>query len=60
MLFPNCLVQHELQMLARVSLRDVALGRNKYLIVTSDAFLLQNNRTLCTAIVMEKDTKAMR
>ena len=31
------------KMLARISLRDVALPRNKYLIVMSDAFLLQNN-----------------
>ena len=30
-------------MLARISLRDIVLARNKYLIVTSDAFLLQNN-----------------
>ena len=30
-------------MLARISLRDVALARNKYLIKTSEAFLLPNN-----------------
>ena len=30
-------------MLARIYLRDVLLARNKCLIVTSDAFLLQNN-----------------
>ena len=30
-------------MLARIPLRVVMLARNKYLIVTSDAFLLQNN-----------------
>ena len=30
-------------MLARIFLRDIVLARNKYLIVTSDAFLLQNN-----------------
>ena len=43
MLFPNRLAQHTLKMLARISLRDIELARSKYLIVTSDAFLLQNN-----------------
>ena len=38
-------------MLARISLRDVALASNKYLIVTSDAFLLQNNAFKGTASV---------
>ena len=41
MLFPNRLAQLALKMLARISLRDLVLVRNKYLIVTSDAFLLQ-------------------
>ena len=40
MLFPNHFAYLSLKMLARISLRDVALARNKYLIVTSDAFLL--------------------
>ena len=43
MLFPYRLAQHRLKMLAGFSLPDVALARNKCLIVTSDAFLLQNN-----------------
>ena len=43
MLIPNRLAQHAWKMLARISLRDLALARNKYLFVTSDAFLLQNN-----------------
>ena len=43
MLFLNRLAQHSLQMLARISLRDIALPRNKDLIVTLDAFLLPNN-----------------
>ena len=38
MLFPNRLALHALKMLAGI-LRDV-VARNKYLIVTSDAFLL--------------------
>ena len=40
-------------MLARISLRDAMLLCNEYLIVMSDAFLLQNNafkRTLCTEL----------
>ena len=32
-----------LKVLARISLRDVVLLRNIFLIVASDAFLLQNN-----------------
>ena len=49
-------------MFARITLREVVLARKKYLIVTSDAFLLQNNafkRIVFVwryAIVMEKDT----
>ena len=43
MLFPKRLAKHALKMLARISLRDIGLARNKPLIVTSDAFLLQNN-----------------
>ena len=43
MLFSNRLSKHLLKMLARISLRDVVLARNKYLNVTPDAFLLQNN-----------------
>ena len=52
-------------MFVRISVRDIALVRNKYLIVASDAFLLQYNAfkrtvrvcmTECTAIVMKKDT----
>ena len=41
-----------LKVLARISLRDVVLLRNIFLIVTSDAFLLQNNafkRIVCIA-----------
>ena len=65
MLFPNGLSYYALNLLARISLRDVVLARNKYLIVTSDVLVPQNNgfkrtyclcRTVCTAIVMEKDT----
>ena len=70
MLLPNRLDCHAVKMLTRICLRDVLAG-NKYLIVTSYAFVLQNNafkpapwfkRTVsvwwyvCTAIVMEKDT----
>ena len=39
MLFPNRLAH----MLGQISLRDVALVRDKYFIVTLHAFLLQNN-----------------
>ena len=43
MLFLKCLAQHALKMLTRIFLQDVVLACNKYFIVTSDAFLLQNN-----------------
>ena len=43
MLFFNRLAKHSLKMLAQLSLQDVALARNKYLIVTPDAFLPQSN-----------------
>ena len=43
MLFPNRLGLHALKTLARISLRDVALVRNKHLIFTSDPFLVQND-----------------
>ena len=44
MLFHNRLARHALKKLARVFLRDVVmLACNKYFIVKSDAFLLQNN-----------------
>ena len=42
MVFSNRLAKHSLKMLAQLSLRDVAFARNKYLIVTSDAFLPQS------------------
>ena len=60
--FPNHLAQHALKLLARISLRNVTqppLERNKYIIVTSDVFSLQNaafKGTAWTAIVMKKDT----
>ena len=43
MIFANHLAEHVVKMLAQSSLRNVVLARNKYLIVTSDAFLLQSN-----------------
>ena len=43
MLLPNHLAKHALKMLARISLQNVVLIRNKYLIVMLDAFLLQSN-----------------
>ena len=43
MLSPNRLAEHALKMLARIALRDVVLAHNKYLIVTSEAYLLKNN-----------------
>ena len=42
MLSPNRLAEHALKMLARISSRDVVLAHNKYLLVTSDAFLLKH------------------
>ena len=49
MLFSYGLAKHLLKMLAGISLRDVALARNKYLIVTPDTFYakIMRSSVLC-------------